>query len=65
MPIYEYVCAECGERFDKLVRSMSAQQRVECPRCGCEEVEKAVSLFGIGGGSRTADPSCSPRSGSV
>ncbi|HIE38832.1 MAG TPA: zinc ribbon domain-containing protein [Anaerolineales bacterium] len=48
MPIYEYRCQKCGERFEKFVRSFSAQQTLECPRCGSDEVEKAVSLFGVG-----------------
>ncbi len=60
MPIYEYRCRKCGERFEKFVRSLAAQQSVECPRCGSQEVEKAVSLFGVGGGSRpSSSGSCS------
>lgn len=60
MPIYEYRCQKCGERFEKFVRSSSAQQTVECPRCGSKEVEKAISLFGIGGGDRpSAGAGCS------
>ena len=33
MPIYEYLCPECGARFE-LLRSLSqADQEAECPRC--------------------------------
>ncbi|HEC34046.1 MAG TPA: zinc ribbon domain-containing protein [Chloroflexi bacterium] len=64
MPIYEYRCRRCGEEFEKLVRSLSAQEVVTCPRCGSEEVEKAISLFGLGNSARSsAGDSCS--SGSV
>lgn len=54
MPVYEYRCRKCGTRFDKFVRSLSAQETVECPECGSREVEKAISLFGIGGSPRGA-----------
>jgi putative FmdB family regulatory protein len=52
MPIYEYVCRECGERFEKLVRAWG--ETVACPRCEAESVDKQVSSFafaGAGGGS--------------
>ncbi len=49
MPIYEYQCQACGEKFSKLLRSMAGQVTVVCPRCGSENVKKAISLFGVGG----------------
>ena len=33
MPIYDYKCARCGNRFDML-RSVSARDDVKCPKCG-------------------------------
>jgi len=67
MPIYEYRCRKCGAKFEKFVRSLSAQNTVQCPRCGSEEVEKAISLLGgISGGSRSsASASTSCTTGSV
>lgn len=60
MPVYEYRCKRCGEKFDKWVRSMSAQEEVNCPRCGSREVEKAISLFGVTGGAHSSSTvSCS------
>lgn len=50
MPIYEYRCLECGERFEKFGRSANARKEVVCPRCGNTEVQKEVSLFGLMGG---------------
>jgi putative FmdB family regulatory protein len=47
MPIYEYQCLECGEKFEKLVRSISASVAIECPKCGGRKVEKLLSAFGV------------------
>lgn len=46
MPIFEYKCGACGEDFEKLV---FGSQHVQCPRCGSEEVNKKLSLFGMSG----------------
>jgi putative FmdB family regulatory protein len=34
MPIYEFVCAECSERFERLVDA--GTERESCPQCGAE-----------------------------
>lgn len=68
MPIYEYVCQDCGQKYDKLVRSLSAQIELECPQCGSSQGEKALSMFGALGTNSTsqgssdfaAAPSCGP-----
>ncbi len=65
MPIYEYQCQECNERFDKFIRSMLAEVEVVCPNCGSEQVNKGFSTFasrGGNGGSVTipSTPTCAP-----
>jgi putative FmdB family regulatory protein len=64
MPVYEYRCTQCGERFEVFVRSAQQSGCPSCPKCGSSLVEKALSLFGLGGASRagsaTADSSCGP-----
>lgn len=65
MPIYEYQCQECGEHFDKFVRSISAEAEVVCPACGSQEIRKGFSTFasrGTNGGTATISsaPSCAP-----
>jgi putative FmdB family regulatory protein len=65
MPIYEYQCKECNERFDKFVRSMLTEVEVSCPSCGGSDVQKAFSLFasrGTNGGSAglPAPADCAP-----
>lgn len=49
MPVYEYVCNECGERFERLVMAMSGPEGIKCPYCGSLEVQRAVSAFASSG----------------
>jgi putative FmdB family regulatory protein len=63
MPVYEYRCAECGEKFDLFLRSAAHKAAPTCPKCGSSAVEKAISLFGVGGasgGSKASAASCGP-----
>ncbi len=47
MPIYEFACASCGERFEELV---PAGAYVPCPACGGEgqRVYSPVTTLKIG-----------------
>ncbi len=60
MPIYEYVCQECGEKYEKLVRSGSSAVELVCPRCGSRRAEKALSLFGLRGSAGESRDSSAP-----
>ena len=42
MPIYEYLCATCEHKFDKL-QSMSSAG-ADCPRCR-QSARRVISLF--------------------
>ena len=44
MPIFEYVCDDCGSHFEKLVRR-SEQDGVECPSCGERHLTQKLSTF--------------------
>jgi putative FmdB family regulatory protein len=66
MPIYEYRCAQCGEKFELFVRSAAQQAAVPtCPKCGSAETRKALSLFGIGEASRSSSTGDSSSCGSA
>lgn len=41
MPLYEYVCQQCGQQFEELVRTLD--QPIVCPKCGSPQVEKQLS----------------------
>jgi len=45
MPIFEYVCKECGSDFEKLV--MGNSTAIACPNCESEKLEKKFSAFGM------------------
>ena len=65
MPIYEYRCQECGEEFEKFVRSMNnPEPEIKCPECGGRKVAKLLSAFGLqisGSTSEPICPTCMPR----
>ncbi len=48
MPIYEYACRCCETKFEKLIRSMTAEEKVPCPECGSTKTTRALSLFAVG-----------------
>jgi len=57
MPIYEYACSACGERFDRL-QGMTAAPDPACPSCGAGESRRLISLVaGLGSSSSSPAPS--------
>jgi putative FmdB family regulatory protein len=57
MPIYTYVCSECGEQFDILVGVVANSQEIKCKKCGSKNVERKISAFSIGKGSFSSSQS--------
>jgi putative FmdB family regulatory protein len=49
MPLYDYVCYECGNTFEKLRRMNDDDREVRCPECGSERIERMISTFSTGG----------------
>jgi putative FmdB family regulatory protein len=45
MPVYEYRCEACAERFEEYLRASTAPAP-PCPACGSEQVERLFSGFG-------------------
>jgi len=61
MPIFEYKCQDCGNRFEKLIRRDSDVAGLECPSCGKQHLNQELSTFAAhaSGGSKSADmPVC-------
>lgn len=66
MPIYEYCCESCKERFEELVMSAADESELVCPECSSAKIQRLISGFsfksagaepGITGGS---GKSCGP-----
>jgi putative FmdB family regulatory protein len=61
MPIYEYKCDTCGNKFEKLVRRSEEKLGLECPACGNQHLTKQFSTFSAhanGVPVRSEVPSC-------
>jgi putative FmdB family regulatory protein len=56
MPLYEYRCHDCHERFEKYVRAWG--EAVDCPACASSAVDKLLSTFAFASaGGRGSAPS--------
>lgn len=62
MPIYEYICGDCQQRFEHFFRSRQENQEVACTHCGGRNIRRIFSTFGVGG-DRGADGSSSETCG--
>ncbi len=45
MPLYEYECRDCGHHFEAFVTRGKVPA---CPKCQSENLEKLLSVFGVG-----------------
>ena len=62
MPIYEYQCQDCNNKFEKLVRRAAEAAEVKCPSCGQAHVSQQYSTFSARANgtapSRSEAPAC-------
>ncbi len=54
MPIYEYMCQECGARFDARRAMKDADAPIACPQCGTVKTKRGLSLFFASGSSNVS-----------
>lgn len=57
MPIYEYVCEQCGRRSEALRKMDEADAPLACEGCGSERTKRAHSVFAAGGSENAPDVS--------
>jgi len=68
MPIHEYLCEDCGERYERIV--LSESQEITCPKCASGRHTLQLSVFSAGksskgsssGGNSTGGCGCTPSS---
>ncbi len=53
MPIYEYVCDDCGTRYERLI--MNKAQEIACPKCESKKHTQQLSVFSAAGNSSKAN----------
>jgi putative FmdB family regulatory protein len=58
MPIYSYICQECGNKFDLLVGVNQRKDKPVCKKCGGQKLKKAFTQFGVNKGKETQSGSC-------
>ena len=61
MPIYEYVCQDCGHAFEQLIRG---DEKPVCPSCGKKKVSKQLSVPAAPQASGGEMPCCARADGS-
>ncbi len=52
MPLYEYICQECGERFDALSQIKEADRPIACAHCHSERTTRQLSVFNAHSGGK-------------
>ena len=63
MPIYEYTCKACENKFDKLQRTMGAESNVPCPSCGSKKTTRSLGVFAVAAESSKSSGSTPPTCG--
>jgi putative FmdB family regulatory protein len=61
MPVYTYICKDCGKKFDLLIGMTSEKVEPKCAKCGSKEIEKIFGSFCVGSSSdkfSSSGPSC-------
>jgi putative FmdB family regulatory protein len=44
MPIFEYRCQDCGNKFEAI---LFGEQKPECPKCHTQNLQQELSTFAI------------------
>ena len=57
MPIYEYECRGCGNRFEKIVYGST---ELACPSCSSADLERLLSTFAVSSSSSSTRATDSP-----
>jgi putative FmdB family regulatory protein len=52
MPIYEYICKDCGARFETIRSIKDADALIECKSCQGNQTKRAPSVFFARSGSQ-------------
>lgn len=45
MPIYEYECRKCSEKFEVIQKASDTNEGLSCPKCQADKPERVLSAF--------------------
>lgn len=45
MPIYQYICLDCGEKFEALRSMREIDAPINCDRCESEHTSRLLTVF--------------------
>lgn len=51
MPIFEYLCGDCGKKFEAIVLG---SRKANCPECNSENLKQQLSTFAVKAESHSA-----------
>lgn len=60
MPIYEYICQDCGKEFETIVSSSADRDKVSCKHCNSTKTKKTISATCFRVGSPAGSASLNP-----
>lgn len=55
MPIFEYLCEDCGNKFEAI---LLGDQKAECPKCRTQNLQQQLSTFAVNVKSGSSARSC-------
>lgn len=64
MPIYEYICKDCGEQFETLRSMKDADAPIACNKCRSANTTRMLSVFNATSGGKSIAGSSAPSCGS-
>jgi putative FmdB family regulatory protein len=61
MPLYNYLCSDCGASFELLIGTVHSQEKTACKECGSSNISRQMSSFSLGSASDSEkSSSCTP-----
>ncbi|MBN2119796.1 MAG: zinc ribbon domain-containing protein [Candidatus Omnitrophica bacterium] len=58
MPLYTYICKNCGEKFDLLIGVTAEKTELKCKKCKSKNIEKTYAAFSMGKSSSFSSNNC-------
>ncbi|MFH0958968.1 MAG: zinc ribbon domain-containing protein [Pseudomonadota bacterium] len=58
MPIFEFICEDCGKEFERIFFLSECNENVSCPVCESNRTKKTFSVFAKSGIEKSLSSSC-------